>query len=206
MKADDYKKLSSIAPTIAQTAEYDEFGMPRQEQTLMIGRALGREALAQQLLKQVDIKIAQIRDRHPQFVGATAVLAGPMPNGQYGIAGAQDPRVRVLASMGFKPPSALANSVENVVNYFISREQVALLDADVVLWNIATPDQREAIETDALYRQTKVAKEGRAIFSMGDELLRGALGFSTVLSLQFAIDAVVPRLEAAIDGDLATTQ
>ena len=42
-------------------------------------------------------------------------------------------------------------------------------------------------------------------FFLVDPELSGALTFSTVLSIPFAIDGLVPQIAAAVDGDPATT-
>ena len=43
LKQADYEKLSQLAPTVAQSGDYIDFGMPWDEQTLLVGKALGRE-------------------------------------------------------------------------------------------------------------------------------------------------------------------
>jgi iron complex transport system substrate-binding protein len=43
MTARDYELLSQIAPTVAQTDRYIDYGAPWQEHTLTVGKAPGRE-------------------------------------------------------------------------------------------------------------------------------------------------------------------
>ncbi len=47
MTQDDYETLSEIAPTVAQSGEYPDYGMPWQATTRMAGRALGRRERAE---------------------------------------------------------------------------------------------------------------------------------------------------------------
>ncbi len=47
-------------------------------------------------------------------------------------------------------------------------------------------------------------KEGRDIFLDVNDPLAGALSFSTVLSLPFLLDELVPQLAAAVAGGSAT--
>jgi iron complex transport system substrate-binding protein len=49
-----------------------------------------------------------------------------------------------------------------------------------------------------------VAKKGRDLFLDVNDPIAGALSFSTVLSLPFALDRLTPMLAAVIDGDPAT--
>lgn len=84
----------------------------------------------------------------------------------------------------------------------ISGERLDLIDADVLIWILSVDGTRESVEEDPLYRKLDVAREGRAIFP-GEELT-GAISFSTVLSIPFAIDGFVPMLAADVDGDPET--
>ncbi len=54
-----YDQLSGIAPTLAQTDEYADGATPWQEQTLLIGQALGRAEQAQQLVDDVEGQVEQ---------------------------------------------------------------------------------------------------------------------------------------------------
>jgi iron complex transport system substrate-binding protein len=47
-------------------------------------------------------------------------------------------------------------------------------------------------------------REDRVIYLDLEDQLAGALGYSSPLSLPFAIEEAVPRLAAAIDGDPKT--
>jgi iron complex transport system substrate-binding protein len=75
-----------------------------------------------------------------------------------------------------------------------------LLDADVLIFQVSTEEARSAIESDPLYQQLSVAQQDRVIFFVGlDDPVYGALSFSTVMSLPFAIDELAPRLAAALE-------
>jgi iron complex transport system substrate-binding protein len=202
----EYATLSRIAPTLAQPAEYPDFGVPWQEQTRLIGRALGREALADQLVAGVEAKIAAARDAHPEFLGASVAWAFPAGGqGQFWVVGPGTSPMRFLASLGFQLPPALASLIGERDSGQISGEQMMLLDVDVLIFQVGSEAERRAIEENPIFRRLKVAREGRTIFFTGvDDPLYGALSFSTVLSLPFAVDQLVPRLVAAVDGDPAT--
>lgn len=65
-------------------------------------------------------------------------------------------------------------------------------------------DLRKAVMNEPLYRPLKAVKEGRVIYLDRNDVLNGALSFGTPLSLPYALDEMVPRLSAALDGDLGT--
>lgn len=59
-------------------------------------------------------------------------------------------------------------------------------------------------EADPIYPSLRVAKEGLDMFLPQEDPLQGALSFSTVLSLPYVIDELVPKLAAAVDGGPGT--
>lgn len=202
---DEYDRLSQIAPTLARPADHIDYGVPWQEHTRLIGRAVGRSQLAEQLVAEVEDQFAAVRAEHPEFSGATAVmgLAGNAA-GEYSAYGPKDVRGRFLTALGFEIPDEIAQAAGDTFYASISQERLGLFDADVLLWAVAGQEQIDMLAGDELYQSLPVAQEGRDVF-VEYVPLGGALSFSTVLSLPTALEEVVPRLEAAIDGDPATS-
>ncbi|MDJ0107541.1 ABC transporter substrate-binding protein, partial [Rhodococcus erythropolis] len=56
-----YDKLSAIAPTVAQPKEFADYGIPWQNQTTIIGEALGQQGKATELIAGVDKKFADVK-------------------------------------------------------------------------------------------------------------------------------------------------
>lgn len=189
---EDYELLSGIAPTVAQPGRYPDGGTPWQEQTLLTGRALGREERARGVVDDVESRFAEARERHPNFEGKTAAVTLVL-EGEFYVLEPTDLRTRLFTDMGFRMPDETGS---------ISRERVDLLDQDVLIFLGA---DSQAFEDDELLGSLDAVREGRTIYA-GDYSsdLAGALGFSSPLSLPFALDTAVPRLEAAVDGDPGT--
>ena len=204
MTEDEYAKLSEIAPTVAQPGEYVDFGVPWQDQTRIIGRALGQEERANELVSEVEGRLARVREEHPEFDGASGVVALTGEGGNYYPYGPQDVRGRFLESLGFKLPAEVAELAGDSFFATISGEQLSLVDADALIWIVNSPAEREALDGEPVYAQLGAAREGRDLFLEFSEPLAGALSFSTVLSLPFLLDELVPQLAAAVDGDSAT--
>ncbi len=200
---DEYDTLSEIAPTVAQPGEHVDYGVPWQEQTRTIGRALGKEEQAGELVAEVEARFAGVREEHPEFGGATGVVVLPGEGGTYYPYGPQDSRGRFMDALGFELPDEIAELAGDDFFATISGERLDLLDTDVLVW-IATEAQREAIEDEPLYQQLDVVGEGRDIFLETNEPLAGALSFSTVLSIPYALENLLPILAAAVDGDPET--
>jgi iron complex transport system substrate-binding protein len=188
MDQDGYDLLSRIAPTVAQPAEYEDGGTPWQEQTRITGRALGREERADKLVADVEARFAEARGQHPEFEGRTAAVTFAT-EGEFFLLTPEDLRTRLFTSLGFELPDKTGP---------ISRERIDLLDQDVLVF-VGT--DREALEADELLQSLDAVREGRVIY-FGDfsNDFAGALGYSSPLSLPFALDLTVPRLAAAVEG------
>lgn len=194
MTEDEYKRLSQMAPTVARPAQYVDYGVPWQDQTRVIGRALGRSAQAEKLVTDLEGRFAATRQQHPEFERASVIVARPSTEpGQFFVFGPQDSRSRFLTSLGFKIPPEVAKLAGDSFTASISAEQLQLLNsANLVVWNVDTPADRATVESNPIYQQLEVRRAGRDLFL--DERANAALSFGTVLSLPFLLDSLVPQL------------
>lgn len=200
--AEEYATLSAIAPTLAQSDAYVDFGMPWQEQTLVIGRALGAETRARELVTALEQRFAQVRAQHPNFADATVAIAMPSSDGQVLVSGPQHERQRVLSALGLQLPAELAQLAGDQFYGTLSGERLDLLDTDVLIWTVSSAAERATIENNPIYQQLDVAREGRAIVldsSGNDGLVGPALVFSSVLSLPLVLDELTPQIAAALE-------
>lgn len=199
---EEYDKLSQIAPTIAQPEAYIDWGIPWQEQTLTLGRALGKENQARALIADVEAQFSAVREQHPEFSGASAVVASTygFPESYYAY-GSQDSRGRFLSSLGFAIPEEIDQLDGSAFGATISREQINKVDLDALIWFVGSAEEKNTLEEDALYQQLSVSIEGRDMFMDASDPVYDALNFSTVLSLPFAVEGLVPQLAALVDGD-----
>lgn len=197
----DYDRLAEIAPTVAQPADYVDWGAPWDVATRMIGQALGQPQEAEELIADVEGQFATVREAHPEFQGATAVVAAPYEG--IWVYAPEDPRGRFLLDLGFELPAGLAELTGAGFGVDLSEEQSAMLDVDAIIWITD-----EATGTDVggpVYRTLPVHTEGREVFVDSYDIGLGtATSFVTPLSLEFLLDGIVPKLAAAIDGDPAT--
>lgn len=196
---DEYAKLSRIAPTVAQSDEFVEFGIPWQEETLLIGRALGREAQARELVDEIEARFARVRAEHPEFRRATAVVAYEAEAGGFGAWSSADPRGRFLRALGFRPAAKIDELAGDSYYTEISAERLRMLDRDVlVMLNVPNAAaSREELLAEPLFRRLDVVRERRDIYP--DRELAAALSFASPLSLPQAIDGLVPQLAAAAE-------
>ena len=206
MTREEYDTLSELAPTLPQSGEFIDFGVPWQDQTHAIGSALGREDRAGKLVSDLEGRFAAAREDHSEFEGASGVVVGLTAEGDSYTPspyGPQDVRGRFMDSLGFRIPEEIADLAGDSFFADLSRERLGLIDADALVWVTVAAEDYEAVRTDPLYRRLDAAKKGRDIFL--DGTLSAALSFSSVLSLPYVLDELVPQLAAAVDGDLETT-
>jgi iron complex transport system substrate-binding protein len=195
----EYATLSKIAPTVAQSGDYVDFGMPWQEQTETISRALGRESPGAKVVGTVEQQFARARERHPEFDGSSFVLASASA-GKVFVYGSQDLRSRYFTSLGLRVPDAIEKLTGDSFYAQLGEENLRLLDQDLLVV-YGTPGDVASLP---LLKRFDVVREGRVVYLDATGDFANALGFSSPLSLPFALEHGVPRLAAALDGDPAT--
>lgn len=198
-----YDSLSKFAPVVAQPKEYNDFGVPWEQQTVEIGKALGKADEAQKLVDGVTAKFTAAKQANPAFAKATAVMATPY-EGTF-VYGSQDPRSRLLSDLGFTLPKDLDKVIGDQFGANISKERMDLLDQGVAVWIV--PDLTSAVDklhADKVYGDLNVVKQGREVFIKETGDYGNAVSLSTVLSIPYVLDHLVPQLAAAVDGDPAT--
>ncbi|MEV0219639.1 iron-siderophore ABC transporter substrate-binding protein [Streptomyces sp. NPDC050704] len=198
-----YDTLSKFAPVVAQPKEYNDFGVPWQRQTEIIGKALGQDAEAGELVDGVEADFRAAAGKNPAFAKSTAVMATPY-DGIF-VFGSQDPRSRVLTDLGFKLPAGLDKVIGDEFGANISKERTDLLDTDAIVWIVTdTAEDEVKLHKNALYADLDVAKEQREVYVKEAGDYGNSVSFVSVLSLPYMLDRLVPQLTAAVDGDTAT--
>ncbi len=192
---EQYDLLSQIAPVVASEEQYGDYGTPWQADVRTDGKALGKSAEAEELIKGIDDRFASIRAAHPEWEGKSAAVGfywSDAPGAYRSI----DIRPRMLEALGFKTPEAI-DAAGPADAFFVSltAEDLSPLDADLVIWF----DDGGQVEQLKLRPSMRAYKEGREIFP--DAVLSGAFSYSSLLSIGYALDHLVPQIEAAVDGN-----
>jgi iron-siderophore transport system substrate-binding protein len=197
MTEEVYDKLSRIAPTVPDTGEHVDYGMPWQEQLRLTARALGREDRAEQLVRDIEGQFERAREEHPEFADAIALFAYREKAGTFGAYSSADPRGRFLRALGFRSAARIDELAGDQFFVAVSGEQLRLIDQDVlVMIDLADlAASRADLLRDPLYRRLDAVREGRDVYPAVEPA--AALSFSSPLSLPLAIDAIVPQLAQA---------
>jgi iron complex transport system substrate-binding protein len=202
---EEFDTLSQIAPTIAQSGDYIDFGMPWQETTRLIGSAVGKLAEADVLVNQVEASFEDARTQNPEFEGKSVAVVYSYGATSYGFYTAQDPRGRFFTDLGFVIPDQLVEIAGDSYYADISAERIDLLDQDLLVFvgMQFVEGGRATVESDPLISQLDAVREGRVLYV--PDAYDDALQFSTVLSLEYALEGIVPELQA-IFGESASAQ
>jgi iron complex transport system substrate-binding protein len=191
-----YEDLSKIAPTVAYPGE--AWTTPWDEQTRIIGQALGKSAEAEKLIDDTNAAVQQIADEHPEFADLTFAYTSMGAESLYLYLG-EDPRVQLIENLGFAlDPSVdtLAGGGDAATFYSqISQELAPEIAADVV---IGFADGLTAAEVLAqpVYARVPALQRGSAVI-VDDEEFAAAMSSVSVLSIPFALDELVDQLATA---------
>ncbi|GAA3722889.1 iron complex transport system substrate-binding protein [Spinactinospora alkalitolerans] len=195
-----YEDLSQVAPTIPYLDK--PWQTEWQEQTLAIGRALGREDEAQGLVDDTDAYIDGVAEEHPEFAGKSFVFGTVTPDGQLAFYIAGEPRAEVMKQLGFEP-AAITDELDVADGQFYgttSMENADQVDADVmVMWFNTEQDRRDAEDNPVFSKIPAVQNGGYVAFD--DPAVAMAMSAVSPLSLPWAVDKFAPELAEAAAGE-----
>ncbi|WP_427885753.1 iron-siderophore ABC transporter substrate-binding protein [Kribbella sp. GL6] len=190
-----YKTLSDIAPTVAYPGA--PWQTTWQDQTLLVGEALGKKADAEKLITGIQDKIKQVAAEHPEFKDKTITVGSFGAENYIYMPG--DPRVQILNEMGFKnAPGVEALEKTNSKKEFsltISKEKVADVDADVLIAYVDGIGTQKFL-ADPVYSSLKAVKNGGA-YPLQDQQVISGMSAVSVLSVPWVLDKVIPGLSKA---------
>ncbi len=188
---DIYDRLSRIAPMVALPKGAVPYGATTEESTLLIAEALGARTDGDRVVAELDAFLAQQAVAYPSFAVRTVNYLDIYPGGI--LSYSRDFVInRTLYAVGFDPieRSAFAPGEESVE---VSAERLADYDADVlIVYPFERTEQqlREAIPTFA----SLDAVRGGRLFLLEDF----ALSNSSVLSIPYALNALLPKIDGAL--------
>ncbi|GAA1705702.1 iron-siderophore ABC transporter substrate-binding protein [Kribbella sp. NPDC056951] len=190
-----YDTLSGIAPTVAYPGA--PWQTTWQDQTLLVGEALGKKAEAEKLITGLNDKINQVAAEHPEFKGKTLAVGSFGQENWLYMPG--DPRVQILNQMGFvNAPGVEAQQKKNTKNEFaisISKEKIADADADVLIAYVDGLGTAK-FAADPVYSSLGAVKRGSA-YALDDEQVISGMSSVSVLSVPWVLDKMIPSLAKA---------
>ena len=144
----DYDKLSKVAPTIAQSKEHQDWGVPWDVQALTVGKAVGQPAKMQSLVDRSGPRSPRRRRRTQSSSARPAWW--PAPYEGIFVYGRQDPRPRLLTELGFRLPADLDKITKSAWGGQLSTERIDFVDTDALIWFVEAGSARHAREDPEL--------------------------------------------------------
>ncbi|MFC4950497.1 ABC transporter substrate-binding protein [Pseudonocardia sp. GCM10023141] len=190
-----YKQLSAIAPVLWQVN--DSFSTKWRDQVTTISKALGRSAQGATLVTDLNAKIKATAAANPGLAGKTFTWSTYDP----GLVNLVDlptaPVVQFLAELGLKLKPEIADP-KSVYSREVSPEQLATIDADVIIMYPSSPEAKADLERQRNWQSLSGVTRGGAVFL--DDAQANALNSPTLLSLPFVLDNVTPMLAKTTKG------
>jgi len=193
---EEYTRLSQIAPVVAWKDAV--WSGTWQDITMTIGKALGQEAEAQQLVDATDARIAELAAEHPEFKGKTFTIGWADPSkSEVGVYIGTDPRVQMIEELGFTlSPGAAALRSDNFY-VPVAYENLDTLDADVfITWQSDQAELDAALANPIFARFAPVASGHH--LTMLDRAFVMATSAPSVLSIPWSLEKLVPELSALL--------
>lgn len=196
----EYAKLSKIAPVVA----YPEAPWTTNWQTSleMIGQALGRTALADEVAADTEATIEEASAANPELDGAELIYGylTPADLSTVGIYAPADPRVSILRDLGMVDAPAVADAIKPGEFYgTVSAEQASELGSDVFITWVESSDDVAQIEQDRLVGAIPAVAEGH-FYAEDDKATAMASTNPTPLSIPVIISDFLPNVVEAIEG------
>jgi iron complex transport system substrate-binding protein len=183
-----YDRLSQIAPTVVQSADYPDEETPWNVQLLTTGRALGREDRAQQLVDEVNAKFAEAKTAHPEFAGKTLISDFTSEANAHYVIGKGDPRNAIFDGLGLDTRDTIGD---------VSEEKLGVLDGNVLFVNGLSKEQMADVPA---FQRLDVVKDGRTLYAGSDSTLSGAIAFGGPDAMLYALNLLVPQIGNALTG------
>lgn len=188
---DTYKKLSAIAPTIAQ-ANGDAFFEPWKTQAFTVGQAVFQADQMKSLVDAVDHKFASVAQRYPQWVGKKALLLhGKLWQGMV-VATMAGWQTDFLNDMGLVVSDSIKPYSDS--HGAIPRDHIkAVLDsADVLIWLTESAEDEQALLADPEIAASQATAQKRHLFTTKEQA--GAIAFASPLSYPLVADQLPPLI------------
>ncbi|MBM7413469.1 MULTISPECIES: iron-siderophore ABC transporter substrate-binding protein [Nocardiaceae] len=190
-----HDRLAAIAPTVGIPEGAENYTTSYEDQVTMVAAALGVPEKGAELISGLDDGFRTAAANHPEFADKT-VTVGALSGTGYGAYIEDSERVQFLTRLGFRQNPTIASMTPVRFSVPIADEQLGLLDADlVVMFPIGKTAQD--IEQNPLFRRIPAVAQGHAIV-FDDPAVAKSYSTNSALSLQYALDTVVPMLAAAV--------
>ncbi|MUL40660.1 iron-siderophore ABC transporter substrate-binding protein [Streptomonospora sp. PA3] len=199
----EYKQLSKVAPTVPYL---DQPWMTEwQEQTVTIGKAVGKEEEARKLVEETGGYIEGLAQDHPEFAGTSFAVGTLMPStGEFGFYVGKDARVVIMKQLGFEPAGFTGDLSVPEGQFYgtLSLENADKIDADVLVMWFNSAQERKKLEGNPVFQKVDAVRNGGYI-AYEDPEQSMAISTPNPLTIPWVMDGYVERLGQAAKGEAA---
>lgn len=192
----DYTRLSEIAPTVAFPDNAWETSW--QDQTTIIGAALGQPARADELVEGISEQLAATKAANPGLEGKTITYA-MSGDADVIVFCPSDPRIEMLVAIGLEPSAgtlaACGDGSESSVT--VAAELVSSLDADAFILIDVEDTTLDRLLQNQLFAALPSVADGRIVQVLGMDYAM-ATSAPTVLSIPYALEEFVSQLTSTL--------
>lgn len=193
----EYKKLSKLGvPVVAYPGK--AWMTSWRDSLDMIGKALGRNELADEVEADVEETLARAKEEHPNLVGKSHFVSWIDPTDTSSIGVYGDSRATVLTEVGLTQPSWVEDITKGEAYGTVSAERAASLDADLALMTAESKAEVDKITDDKLVANIPAVAEGDVWWDLPDHSTAYALDVATPLSLPYMTEHLLPELEKVL--------
>jgi len=192
LDAETYKKLSAIAPTIAQSGG-EAFFEPWKDQATAVATAVFKKDEMGRLIDAVDAKFAAAGQANPSFRDHTAVLLEGRFTGDAVTATVGGWRTDFLSALGLAVPESVKGLQASGQAAIPRAELAAAVDsADVLIWCTDSDAEQAALQADPTVADLRATTMKRNVFTPAE--LSAAIAFASPLSYPLVADQLPPLL------------
>jgi iron complex transport system substrate-binding protein len=193
----EYQKLSKLGvPVVAYP---DKAWMTSWRDSLdIIGRALGRNELADEVEADVEETLAEAKEEHPDLVGKSHFVSWIDPTDTSSIGVYGDNRATVLTEVGMTQPDWVEEVTKGEAYGTVSAERAATLESDLVLLTAESKAEAEKLTGDKLIAKISAVAAGNVWWDLPDHSTAYALDVATPLSLPYMAEHLLPELDKVL--------
>ncbi|MFK4114680.1 iron-siderophore ABC transporter substrate-binding protein [Microbacterium sp. NPDC006705] len=196
---EQFDALSKVAPVVAYPDQ--RWATSWEDQTAIVGQALGMSDEAADLVAQVDSDIADLASQHPALAGKSFAYGANNQPEILNVFRDDDPRVQLLTQLGMTvAPSVeeLAPDGDDSYFYQLGFENLNALKSDVLVAYFGTQADVDAFVADPLVAAMPQVQQDRFAPIVGESFVM-ASSAPTVLSIPWMLDQYVPQLAAVAE-------
>ncbi|MDT0303766.1 iron-siderophore ABC transporter substrate-binding protein [Streptomonospora wellingtoniae] len=200
MTQKEYKQLSEVAPTIPYLEEPWMTGW--QEQTVTIGKAVGKEEEAREIADETASYIDGLSEKHPEFEGTSYAVGTLIPStGEFGFYVEKDARVVIMNQLGLQP-AGFTDDLSVADGQFygtLSQENSDKVDADVLVMWFNSDQERKKMEDNPVFQKIDAVQDD-AYVGYVDPAKSMAISTPNPLTIPWVMDGFVEDLGKAAEG------